>query len=51
MNEFTIKYTVNPVLNVNKDFKEQVEKCMFTTFGVITQPLIKSTLSKKIQAC
>ena len=37
---------INPALNVNKSFREQVEKCMYTTFGEITQPFIKSTLSK-----
>ena len=33
-------------LNVKKSFREQVEKCMYTTFGEITQPFIKSTLLK-----
>ena len=37
---------INPGLNVNKTFREQVEKFMFTTFGAITQPFIKSTLLK-----
>ena len=31
---------INPGLNVNKASREQVEKCMFTTFGEITQPFI-----------
>ena len=47
INEFPIGYTVNPGLNVNKDFIEQVETCMYTTFGEIKQPFIKATLSKK----
>ena len=46
INEFTIGYMINPGFNVNKSFREQVEKCMYTTFGEITQPFIKSTLSK-----
>ena len=46
MNEFTIGYMINPGLNVNKFFREQVEKCMYTTFGEITQHFIKSTLEK-----
>ena len=37
----------NPVLNVNKSFKEQVETFMYTTFCEITQPFIKSILSKR----
>ena len=46
INEFTIGYMINPGLNVNKSFREQVEKCMFNTFGEITQTFIKSTLAK-----
>ena len=38
---------INPGLDVKKAFGEKVEKCMYTTFGVITQPFIKSTLAKK----
>ena len=41
-----IGYMINPGLNINKSFIEQVKKCMFTTFGAITQPLIKATLAK-----
>ena len=46
INEFTIGYMINTDLNVNKDFREKVEKCMYTTFGEITQPFIKATLAK-----
>ena len=46
INEFTIGYIINPGLNVKKSFIEQVEECMYTKFGVITQPLIKATLAK-----
>ena len=35
---------IDPSLRVNKLFKEQVEKCMNTTFGELTQPFIKTTL-------
>ena len=37
---------INPALNINKAFRDQVEKCMYTTFGEITQTFIKSTLLK-----
>ena len=46
IHEFTIRYIINTGLNTNKTFKEQVEKCMYTTFGEIKQPFIKTTLSK-----
>ena len=46
INEYTIGYMINPGLNVNKAFIEQVEKCMFNRFGQITQPFIKATLAK-----
>ena len=38
---------INPILCVNKAFKEQLEKCMNTTFGELTKPFIKTTLLKK----
>ena len=38
---------INTGLNVNKTFKEKLEKFMYNTFGEITQPFIKATLSKK----
>ena len=47
INEFNIGYMMNPGFNVNKTFIEQMKKCMFTTFGAIAQPFIKSTLLKK----
>ena len=43
---FTIGYMISPGLNFNKSFREQVEKCMYTKFGEITQPFIISTLAK-----
>ena len=42
-----IEYMINPGLNVNKAFREQVEECVYTTFGEITQTFIKYTLEKK----
>ena len=38
---------INPTLNINKSFREQVNKCIKTTFVTITQPHIKTTLAKK----
>ena len=40
INEFLIRYRINPDLNINKSFKEQVTKCMKTKFSAITQPHI-----------
>ena len=37
----------NPGFNGKKFFREKVEKCMYTTFGSITQPFIKYTLAEK----
>ena len=37
---------INPFLNVNKYFREQVDKYMNTLFGAIAQPFIKATLLK-----
>ena len=50
IHEFEIVYMINPSLNVNKAFRYQVEKCMNTKFGELTQYFIKATLSKK-QVC
>ena len=44
--KFTIEYMIHPGLNVNKTLKKQVEKCMLTIFGAITQPFIKAILLK-----
>ena len=40
---------INPNLHVNKAFREKVDKSMNNTFGTLTQPFIKNTLSKIIQ--
>ena len=44
--EFSIVYMINQSLNMNKSFKNQVTKCMKSTFGAITQPHISKILSK-----
>ena len=46
IDEVTIEYMINPGLYDNKAFKEQVEKCIYTTFDEITQPFIKAALAK-----
>ena len=38
---------INPTLNINKLFKEQVTRCKKTTFGAITQPHISKILAKQ----
>ena len=45
--EFKNRYMVNPNLNINKTFIEQVEKCMKITFGAITQHFIRALFLKK----
>ena len=45
--EFSIGHMINPKLNINKEFREQVDKCTNTTFGPIKQPHIKAKPSKK----
>ena len=46
INAFSIGYIIKPTLNINKEFKEQVAKCMKTTFGAIIQPHIRTILAK-----
>ena len=38
---------INPCLHVNKSFRDEVEQCMNTIFGELTQYFIKATFSKK----
>ena len=38
---------INSDFNINKLLREQVDTCMKTTFGTITQPNIRATLSNK----
>ena len=37
IDEFSIGYMINTTLIINKDFREQMTKCMKTTFGAMTQ--------------
>ena len=46
INKFSIGYMINPKFNINKSFREQMDKYMNTTFGPITQPCIRATLAK-----
>ena len=41
-----IGYIINTILNINKAFREQVNKCMKNTFCTITQPHIRTILAK-----
>ena len=41
INDFSIGYMINPKLNINRAFIEQVNKYMNTTLGAITKPHIK----------
>ena len=38
---------INPNLNINKAFREQVDKCTKTAVDAITQTSIRATFSKK----
>ena len=46
INELEIGYNITPGLHINEAFRYRVEKCMNTTYGELTQPFIKATLSK-----
>ena len=46
INKFRIGYIINKKLNIKKAFREQVSKCIKTTFDAITQPFIRATFSK-----
>ena len=43
---FLIGYMINPALNINKAFREQVNKFIKTTFCTITQHHHKTILAK-----
>ena len=43
INEFDVGYMINPSFCVNKAFRDQIEKCINTTFGSLTQPFSKTT--------
>ena len=46
INEFSIGYTMNPNLSMNKAFKEKVKVCMKTTFSASTMTHISTILLK-----
>ena len=50
INEFSIRYIMNPNLGTNKAFKEQVTKRMKATFFAMTQQHISKILSKKYKS-
>ena len=51
INEFSIGYMMNPTLNRNRSFRDQVKLCLKNTFGQNTNIHIVKTLFKKIQEC
>ena len=42
INNVSIGYMINTTLNIDKSFKEQLNKCMRNIFGTIIQPDIRS---------
>ena len=46
INVFSIGYMINPTLNINKAFREQVNKFMKNKFVIITQPHIRTISAK-----
>ena len=44
INEFSFAYMLNPKLNKNKAFKDQVKSCLSNTFGADTNKHINKTL-------
>ena len=48
INEFYIGYMLNPTLNRNRAFKDQVNVCLKNTFGPDANNHIAKTLSKNI---
>ena len=51
INEFSIGYMMNPNLNTNKAFREQVKVCLKNTCGPSTNIHIGKILSGKKQEC
>ena len=47
INEFYFAYMLNPHLNMNKDLKDQVKKCLSNTFGADTNRRINKTLMNR----
>ena len=46
INDFSFAYMLNPHLNMNKAFKDQVKTCLSNTFGADTNRYINKTLMK-----
>ena len=46
INEFEIGYMINQSLHIKKSFRDQAEKSMNTTFGALTQYLLKPHYKK-----
>ena len=46
INQFSIGYMMNPTLNRNRAFKDQVKVCLKNTFGPDTNSHIAKTLAK-----
>ena len=44
INDFSFAYMLNPHLNTNKSFKDQVKTCLSNTFGADTNKHINKTL-------
>ena len=44
INDFSFAYMLNPKLNKNKAFKDQVKTCLNKTFGADTNKHINKTL-------
>ena len=47
INELSFAYMLNPILNKNKSFKDQVKTCLSNTFGADTNKHINKTLMKR----
>ena len=47
INEFSFAYMLNPTLNKNKYFNEQLKACLINTFGAYTNKHINKTLMKQ----
>ena len=47
INEFSFAYMLNPTLNKNKAFKQQLKACLFNTFAADTNKHINKTLMNR----
>ena len=47
INEFSFEYVLNPHLNMNKAFKDQLKTCLSNTFGADTKRhIIKTPMNR-----